>query len=303
MIREYTGGAITEPGIYTGIDIEQYHHDTDLCDGWSISSSGLRSFIERPSLYWAYSPYNPNRFERPDKKHFDFGKAAHHLLLEGAEGFEREFVLNPYTDFRTNEAKAWRVRQRLFGKTIITEADLATIQFMRDSLAKHPVIQGGLLDGIAEASMIAKIGKLWIRSRPDMIPPHSGDFADLKTTTSLAYEDIERTIYNYGYHVQAALTRKVATIVMGEGFVFGGFAFVFIEKTPPYDVKIFQLRPEALDLGDKLIDRALSDFEICMERNEWPGDEGFAPSLGFIGIPAWAKARTETALAYKESLA
>ena len=41
----YRGGQITEAGVYAGVGIERYHHDPDLFDGFSISSSGLRALL------------------------------------------------------------------------------------------------------------------------------------------------------------------------------------------------------------------------------------------------------------------
>jgi len=300
QIVQHDGKVILAPGIYAGVDIEIYHGNPFLCDGPSISSSGLRSFIQRPSLYWAFSPYNANRYEKPENKAFDFGKAAHHLLLEGAAGFAERFAVSPFENFRSKEAQAWRDRMIEFRKPIVTNDDLVTIERMRDSLAKHPVIKGGIFDGHVELSMLARFGNVWLRARPDVVPRHEGDFADLKTTTSIAFEDLERAIYNHGYYVQAAVVRMVARAVMGEGFNFNGFAFVFVEKAPPYDVRIVQLKPEAIDLGERQARQALRDFERCIERMEWPSEEGDDPGIGYIGLPGWATPRVETDIRHRE---
>jgi hypothetical protein len=300
QIIKHDGKVIAEPGIYSGIHIEDYHSNPFLCDGPSISSSGLRTFIERPSKYWAFSPYNAKRFPKKSNASFDFGKAAHHLLLEGAEGFARQFAVSPFEDFRSAAARQWRDEQIAKRKPIVTTADLEAISRIRDSLDRHPVIQGGLLDGDVEMSMVARFGRIWLRARPDVVPRHAGDFADLKTTNSIIYDDLERSIYQYGYHVQAAVVRMVARAVMGEGFTFNGFAFVFVEKEPPYDVRIVQLKPDAIDLGEKQVRLALRDFERCIERMDWPGEEGDDPGIGYIGLPSWATPRIETAIRHKE---
>lgn len=296
----YEGGAITAPGIYTGVPIESYHHDISLFDGWAISSSGLRAFISRPSEYWCHSPYNPKRFERPATKALDFGKAAHHLLLEGITGFLDKFAVSPYPDFRTKAAQEWKAEEIAAGRTVITPDDLKVIEHIKASLDSHPVIQGGILSGLVEATMAAKFGSIWVRARPDVVPVHAGDFGDLKSTASVRYEDLERSIANYGYHIQAAVVRMVAQAVMGDGFQFGGFAFVFVEKTPPFDVRIVQIRNEDIDLGEKQVRQALALMEICIDRGEWPGEEGFSRTITSIGLPAWARGRAEAALAYQK---
>jgi hypothetical protein len=296
-ITQYTGGVITEPGIYSGVDIERYHKDTSLFGGWSISSSGLKALIERPSLYWAHSPYNPNRFDRPDSKALDFGKAAHHLLLEGITGFLDKFAVSPYDDFRTKAAQEWRNDERAAGRTVITPQDLKIIEHIKASLDSHPVIQAGLLRGLIETTMVAKFGNIYLRARPDAVPEASHDHGDLKTTVSVRYDDLERAIYNYGYHIQAAVVRMVSRAVRGEEF--GGFAFVFVEKTPPFDVRIVQISDEAMDLGERQVRQGLQMLELCIERGEWPGEEGFSRTISMIGIPAWARGRIETDIAYK----
>lgn len=308
---EHDGSVITEPGIYSGLDIEHYHNNPFLCDAPSISSTGLRAMIDRPSMYWAYSPYNPGRFERPESKALDFGKAAHHLLLEGPSGFTEKFALRPETypgdlskkwSSNATECRRWLEYQAAKGRTVITQEDLDTIEWIRDSLAKHPAIRGGILEGEVEKSMLARHGKIWLRARPDIIPIHAGDFSDLKTTNSIAYSDLERTIAQLGYHVQAALVRMLAEMLMPEGFKFQSFFFIFVEKTPPFDIRIVELADDAIDFGKRLILRAIKDFETCIERQEWPGEEGFSPGISKISLPAWAKARQETELAYKEAL-
>ncbi len=90
--RVYTGGTITMPGIYRSVAIDDYHGNVDLFDGFSISSSGLRAVIRRPSEYWGFSPYNPTPFEREEKSSLEFGKAAHMLVL-GEDGFKSRYGL------------------------------------------------------------------------------------------------------------------------------------------------------------------------------------------------------------------
>ena len=46
---QWNGEQIVSNGIYANIPIERYHNDTSLFDGFSISSSGLRQVLRRPS--------------------------------------------------------------------------------------------------------------------------------------------------------------------------------------------------------------------------------------------------------------
>lgn len=306
-IIEFDRKIITEPGIYSGIPMEGdygYHTNQFICDGPSISSTGMKQFIDRPSRYWGNSIYNPDRFEKTSTPALNFGTAAHFLLL-GEEGFASKFALRPETypsdpdkkwNANSNDCKAWLAEKEKAGVRVITQTEIDHIRYMRDSLAKHPAIQNGILNGLIEHTMVAKVGRIWLRTRPDAIPVSGMDFADLKTTEKIRYEDLERAIYNYGYHVQAALVRKVARLVMGDGSEFGSFFFVFAEKVPPYDVRVVEVRPETLDIGERQVDAALKRMEKCIDRWQWPGDEGFEQSISAIELPAWAKTRIENEL-------
>lgn len=312
--QQWDGSVITERGLYSDIPIETYHSNPFLCDGPSISSSSLKDFIERPSKYWAYSPYNVNRFDKEAKPHFDFGKAAHYLILEGNEAdgeFAKYFAIRPDTYVNdkgedkkwimsANACKKWVEDQG--GKAILSSDDMKAIYCMRDRLLERHEVQAGILSGLVETSMLVKHGKIWLRSRPDVIPASSGDFVDLKKTGFASYSDLERNIYKFGYHIQAAICRMNYRALYGDDVPFS-YALVFCEDKAPFDNWIYQLDDTALDMGEQMARTALKYFEKCIDRWEWPTAEGFNPIISNIGIPAWAKAQSETQLAYmKEEL-
>lgn len=292
---------ITQSGIYSDIDIEDYHGNIDLFDAMSISSSGLKQFIERPSLYWANSPYNENRIKKDDTKSLNLGQAAHHLLL-GEEGFAKKFALRPDTyindkneekpfNARSTWCKIWLADTEAENKRVVTSDDLITLKGMKQSLERHPAIKGGLLNGLVEHSMITKSHGIWLRSRPDNIPLDGADYSDLKTCARLEYGELMRTIYNFGYHIQAAIVRRNAMALTGE---FGSFFYVFVETKAPFDCRLVELRPEDMDLGDRQIDLALRYLNICLAKKQWPSYEGFSPSIDPISMPPWAKTKIDT---------
>lgn len=298
--RPYISGQISKPGIYHGVDIERYHNDRDLFDRWSISSSGLRQLIERPSLYWAHSPYNENPYPNMPSKELSFGRAAHCLLL-GEGTFAEHFALPPdeYApgkkwNFNAAVCKEWKVEQAKAGKTIVTTAELEKLKWMADSLSRNPIIQAGALNGKIERSMIAHVGSVALRARPDVVPTDSGDFADLKTAKSVDYDSLSKTVFNNGYHIQAAVVRWVAREIMPTDWQFGEFMLVFIEKTPPFDVVPLVLKEADIDLGERQARSALKTLERCISENRWPGFGGWDDDLGWVEMPGWARTRIET---------
>ncbi|MFC6487316.1 PD-(D/E)XK nuclease-like domain-containing protein [Nitratireductor sp. GCM10026969] len=309
--RIWTGEKITEPGVYAGVDIERYHHDPELFDGFSISSSGLRTLLRRPAEYWWTSPYNPNREEPETKSSLDFGKAAHMLLL-GEDGFAERYSLRPakYPDSKTGEPKAWNANsnwckawltdQAEAGRTVITDTEINHIRHMADALSRKEAIRLGILNGKIERSIFHKDGDIWLKARPDAVPVSSGDYVDLKTAASVDNESLSRAIFAHGYHVQAGLMRMIVREVLGPD-AFTSFTFVFVEKAPPYDVRVMQLKDTDIDLGERQARQGLNLLRECLKRNEWPGYDGFDQHISYVEMPAWAKTRIDNDLREQEA--
>lgn len=306
-------GKIAEPGVYD-LPISVYH--SQCCDGPSISSSGLRTIFSRsPAHYWIESDLNPDRLEREEKPHFSVGRAAHHLLL-GEEDFARHFAVQPEMapdgrawNGNNLSCKAWKAERALEGKTVLTPADVETIRGLAGlqpwqkgmtncGLANTPIVMDGALAGEIERSLIWREGATWLKSRPDVIPNASGDFVDLKTTTSVEDRDLGRTIYDFGYHVQGALVGMAAKAVLGIDMT--SFTLVFVDKTPPHPVAVKTLSEADLVLGEQQVFAALRIFERCLETNTWPGPTARQADAQYLNLPPWGREEIERRLQMAE---
>ena len=303
-------GKISQPGVYA-LSMADYH--SDICDSPSISSSGLRTIWSKsPAHYFHESPYNAAAWElrvvdgvevmvrkdADERPHFSIGKAAHHLLYLGRKGFDAEFVVRPskWKDWRTNEAKEWRADQIKAGLTIITDAELEAITGMARSLGAHPLVKAGILDGSVERSLIFRdpVTGAWLKSRPDNIPHGSGLFADLKTTVSVADDDLAKSLASFGYHMQASLVGMAAEAVLNT--VMEEFALVWVEKAPPHCVRVTVLTGEDLERGRMQLRRAIDQFAACVESGVWPGPGGDRRDAEYLQLPAWAAKRIDQQL-------
>lgn len=302
---QFDGAKIIRPGVYAGVDIERYHRDTTIFDGFSISSSGLRALLRRPLEYWWTSPYNPNAEEPESKPELDFGKAAHMLLL-GEQGFAERYVLRPakYPDEKggekpwnanSNWCKAWLADQAAAARTVITETEIGHIKRMAEAMATKEAVRLGILNGRIERSIFARRNGIWLKTRPDATPNDSGDFVDLKTAASVDDESLSRAIFSCGYHVQAGFMRMVVRDVLGPD-AFTSFTFAFVEKQPPYDVRIMQLKDTDIDLGERQAMRGLAILADCLKHNRWPGYDGPDQHISYIEMPSWAKTRINIGL-------
>lgn len=289
-------GKISEPGVYA-LPIEVYHGQPTV--GPSISSSGLRTiWSQSPAHYYVDSALNPKRAPQTARPAFALGRLAHKLLLEGSDGLADEFVTRPeqWSDWRTKAAQEWRDGMIAAGKTVITEADLAAVTGMAESLGQHPLVEHGILDGFVERSLIWKDAKtgVWLKSRPDVVPRASGLFSDLKTTASVSDNDLERSLSDYGYHMQAALVGMASEAVLGRPME--EFALVWVEKAPPHCVRVTVLTGEDLDRGRQQLRRAIDQFAECIATGEWPGPGGSCRDAEYLTLPPWAAKRIDERL-------
>lgn len=287
IIKElkWDGMPIATPGVYVDIPMESYHGA--LCVGPSISSSGLRTIeAKTPAHYYAESYLNPNRVPREEKTAFDFGQAAHFLLLSQPQ-FNKHFVVRPavFDSYRTKAAQEWRDSARAEGLVPLLPEDLTVIKAIAENLDAHP-LASDLLRGRVERSIIFQDSAtgIWLKSRPDVL---SADtiVADLKTTTDASPDAVRRTILDWGYAMQGALVGKAMKAVLG--IEMSTFVLVFVEKTPPYAVNVVEVDNEWIAYASLQLRRAINTFAKCVETGEWPGWYGEP----VIHIPDWLRKR------------
>lgn len=291
---KWDGRQIVNPGIYSGITLATYHR-SDICDGPSISSSGLRKiFHESPAHFYQTWHGNPARTEPSETRAFIVGRALHHLVL-GEKFFAKLFtiepeewpdehgVIKPWNNNRT-VCKKWHAEQRELGRAVLTLKEVEMIRGMAEKLALHPMVQHGALNGAIERSMFWKDKKtgIWLKARPDNIPTHSGDFVDLKTTESVYWMDLMRSIAKYGYHAQGALVRDGARELMGLKDT--SFTLIFSEKKPPHCPRVVTLKSHDLDLGKDQNEMAIDRFVECLKTNHWPGPGGDKEDAEYIEL-------------------
>ena len=294
-IEQWDGEPISKPGIFQGVDISLYHSGK-LCVGPSISSSGLRKiFSESEAHFWDGCPLNPDRAPQKSSDAFDLGRAVHHAIL-GEAFFSKMFVRQPdeYPDAKTGENKAWsnnakwcrewNAEQAKAGKTILTDKDLDKIKGMAVALGRDSLVRAGALNGKIECTMAwqDKETGVWLLARPDVIPTDSGDFIDLKTTSSTLYNDLVRTLSDYGYHQQGALIAEGYEVLFGRKI--SSFSLYFVESTRPHCARLMQLKENDLALGRQQNRNALRRFVEALNSGHWPGPGGRQDAVQYIEI-------------------
>lgn len=276
--QPWDGKTITRPGIYTDIPMDVYH-SAELCDGPSISSSGLRAIWGKdtcPAYYWDDSVYNPDRAPEKDNEAFILGRAVHHIIL-GEAHFRTLFVVRPanyegkpWHGNRT-DCKLWLETQRKLGLSVLKPEWVEHIEGMALSLGNSAAVRQGCLNGAVERSYVWKDKEtgIWLKWRPDTTPGDSLDFNDLKTTGSVLDGDVEKTLGDFQYHRQGALGRWACRELLGQDMA--SFSLLFVEKKRPYCDRFMTVKDAALDIGEKQNRHALRLFWWCWKEKKWPG--------------------------------
>jgi len=289
-VRPWPGRPITEPGIYSDVPMDVYH-GANLCDGPSISSSGLRTiFLKSAAHYWMDSPYNPKRREPKEKEAYVLGRAAHHIVLGQAE-FSRYYRIRPEVlngkpwHASRNDCKDWLADNA--GFTILSPDIARRVKGIAEALLDFPLVQKGVLNGLVEHTVVWRDQEtgIWCKIRPDAIPNDGGDATDLKTTVSCQRDDLQRSFGEYGYNQQAAFILEGLSLALG--LESGDFGFLFAESEMPHIVKFRTVAPEEIKAGHTENHAALRHFKACLGTNLWPDYDLGRSDGGYLVRKPW----------------
>lgn len=277
---------ITEPGVYA-LPFEDYL--ADPVPGGSLSTSGAKTLLGACPAIFDYE----RKHGRPDSAAFDFGHAAHSMVL--GDGLEVAVIpddtLSSNGSTNTKAAKEFIAEARTRGAVPLKSGDAAQVQAMADALRAHP-IAGRLLDpnrGTPEQSLFwtdERTG-VWRRARLDALPhPALGRMiiVDYKTTDCAKPSLFAKSIANYGYHMQGdAYIDAIKALGLADD---AAFLLVAQEKKAPYLISVVELSAPALRIGHERNQRAIDIFKRCTETNHWPA---YSEGVELVDLPIWAE--------------
>ena len=274
-IEAYTGNHDYAAGlVLTGMPEQAYHSHE------SISKSGLDLVNKSPAHYHNAPPREATRT-------MEIGSATHAALLE-PERFEQEWVI---VDVKDKRQKEWKAAVAEFGSDrVLTESECADIRSMQNAIrASHEACQ--LIDRAThfEASAFAEdpdTGVL-VRCRYDLIGP---GLVDLKTSKDARYDPFSRSVWDYRYHVQAALYSDIWSWLTGDH---EPFQFIAVEPGFPHTVAVYTLDDDALEQGRREYRSNLNTYALCLESGHWPKYE---PEYNVLSLPGWVMNQIENEL-------
>jgi exodeoxyribonuclease VIII len=256
------GSDLYEPGVYD-IKSEEYHASN------GISRSMLTEFNKTPYHFYKKFIDQVQPQNNKDSKAIFLGSALHTLILE-PENFNNEYQIIDKIDRRTKEGKKYfeLIELNLGNKKIITQDEFKIISDMNMSLKLNNKIIQLISGGMYERSLYWKDPETEIlcKCRPDV---WQNEFiVDLKTTSCADYREFQRSLYNYGYHIQCAMIHEAFKHLFNIDM--RNFIFVVVENTEPYATAIYQLDEAALDQSVEIFKNKLMELKQCYDKNEWP---------------------------------
>lgn len=275
--------AAAGPGVYTDMPMADYL--ADPVPGGSLSRSGAMQLL--PPSTPAHFRWNQDHPEDQEtKKEFDFGHAAHQLVL----GSDPMVDVHNFPNWLTKAAKEAKEASRAAGRVPILPKQWKQVEEMAAAIKAHP-LASRLLDpesGQPEVTLIWRdeASGVMLRSRLDWLPhPIRGRMIipDYKTTGKFADKDeFAKSAANYDYHAQA-WTQIQAVKALG---LAGDAAHVFVvqETNPPYLINTIELDTRALRIGESRMRWAMDIFAHCQKTGKWPGH---GDDVDLAELPGW----------------
>ena len=261
-------------------DMPRAEYDQLDADNWST----LKRIARSPAHY-----RHGLDEEQEDTDALRVGRAGHIAILE-PESFRLKVAV--WTGGRRYGTQWEQFRDNNADRDIITAAEAEMIQAMADSVSRaHHVTP--FLDGRAEVSVLwdAEIVPGFLvpcKARPDMVT--ETHIVDLKLVRDASAEAFGRQALSLGYLSQAAFYADGYAEATGTR---KPFAFVAVEKCPPYCAAVYLVTDEQLAYGRAEYQRLISILSLCRIRGEWPGYQSQPECLV---LPRWAQRQAEETL-------
>lgn len=291
------------------------------------SSSALKEVLKSPRHYLIYKNED---LHQKDESHFTIGTFIHSAFLEPSkfakvqvlpkEGNKSSKVgitalikyywdlLGIAPDAFLSEMNMNDLKEVLFdlevaaSKAGYTFIDPDMAQVVKIVQSSYKTYGGGIIprliaNGRTEVSMYGKDPStgLKVKIRPDCLLLEEQVGANIilsvKTTSATSIDAFFRDAAKFRYEMAEGMYLQVASEITGRKFT--GTLMLVAQTVIPFQVALFWLDPEDLEIGKYKYAQAMDTVRQCKENDSWPGFEAYAEE-GAHGIiqtkfPAWIK--------------
>lgn len=206
----------------------------------------------------------------PKSASIDLGELAHMFVLGGDPD---AFIVSPYADFRTKEARNWRDEALGACRTIVTKEQYDTIAAIVDNIEAHPrskeLLKGR--DVRHEVEMFAKVNDVDLRGKADAIltervfnvqnnmDVEKLTITDIKTTAQ--FDEWKYKAMRRHYDLQAAVYSLIAAQSLGVVTSRVRFYFCVVETVAPYRVQYHFAGTPFLERGEQKLAKCLEEIK------------------------------------------
>ena len=232
-----------------------------------LSAHALNEFRRCPLLY---RKKEMGLVSDRDTAAYLVGRAAHTLVLEGRQRYEREYAIggpiNPKTGqpfgSQTKAFSEWAERQ---GRPVLSDTQAATVEQMAAAVHEHLFARELFSEGLAEGVVRCEYAGHRCQARVDWINPLEGcGIVDLKTADEL--DSFEMALRAFGYLHQVGFYRVLVAEASGHILP---VHIVAVEKREPFRCGVWQIAPKVLDEAQRECEEAMQDLKRCRETGSW----------------------------------
>jgi len=231
-----------------------------------LTSHALAAFRKCPLLYWKRKQ---GLIPDEDRPAFMVGRAAHKLILEGQEAFDREYVVGGPINKKTGRpyganTQAWAEWAAEQGKPVLNDEQYDLIGKMAEGVRTSQVACDLLHEGVAEGVVRGEYCEVPAQVRVDWLSFSRG-IVDLKTADNLDYFTADAR--RYGYVYQLAFYAAVLHVIAGEKLPAW---LIAVEKQEPYRCGVWRVDDSILAQARKENEAAIERLKRYSAANEWP---------------------------------
>jgi hypothetical protein len=247
-----------------------------------ISRSDLMQFAKCPHRWFA-------GYGDDDTRSKDWGGLVDCLLLT-PQLFESQYAVKPLTYPADGKKKGDAPEEKPWNGNATWCRDWMEANKAKSCISHKELVEAqkavALLSGDAEIADILKRGKrqvmlvatfedaatqlkIPVKCLIDLVPDDSQSLCDLKTTTSAELDSWQKSVYSFGYHVQAAMYLDAWNAATGEHRSW--MRHIVQENFSPYEYVKRIITEDYISIGRGVYTTALRNYCDCLASGCWPG--------------------------------
>jgi hypothetical protein len=258
--------------------------DAEYRAAQAIAGSDAKQILH-PKTPAHYAAHMGGELKREQTRSMLIGTLCHLAVLEPHK-LDGAFTEKPEgLDYRTKEGKEFKAAAG--SKPILDAAEVRAVRGIRDSIAAHAGACDLLRETDSEVSMFATDPEtgLRIKGRLDalrVLNDMEAHIVDVKTTSAGAdAHNFARQAASLNYHFSAAWYLRLCEL---NGLPPTRFYWLAVETAPPYAVALYEVHPDALELGRDMMREALDLIADCEAAGEWPA---YGDGVATLNLPPW----------------